>query len=240
MFVHRRALCGFTLALASAGAGCSVSVAPIEVAAGCPERPARASGQLETTAESDLIDDFEHEGASLPRRGGRDGTWASASDGSAEELEASVSDHCAARGERAGHFVASGLSGWGATWTALLRNPVGGMSVHDASTHGGVSFWAALGAQVPAPFSVPVGVTNPAPNAASNEVNCPGCLNYYSKAISLDHQWRRFELRFRDLVQLSNGNPMVPLRLDQLVGLTFWPEGDIDFDIWVDDLRFEP
>lgn len=164
--------------------------------------------------------------------------WVSASDGSADELAWSVSDRCAAQGQRAGHFVGSGLSGWGATWTALLRGSAGNMSTYDASAYGGISFWAALGPQVSAPFSVPVGVTNPAPEGSSSRVACASCLDYYASEISLDHHWQRFELRFSDLVQLNNGNPTTALRLDQIIGLTFWPEGD--FDLWVDDIRFEP
>jgi hypothetical protein len=238
MLSHPHARCGWILALASTGAaGCSVSVEPIDVGAGCPQQPARPT-RLEAATEANLIDDFEHDGTLLPRRGGRDGTWASASDGSADEIETHISDRCAARGLRAGHFAASGLSGWGATWSALMRGQTGSMTLpYDATAYGGVSFWAALSAEFPAPFSLPVGVTTP-PDGASSAVTCPKCLNYYSTTISLDHNWRRFELRFSDLVQLSNGNPMVALRLDQLVGLTFWPEGD--FDIWVDDVRFEP
>jgi hypothetical protein len=238
MHLRRRSLCCFMLTLASAG--CSVSIAPIDVASGCPEQPARTPARSEAAAEADaMIDDFEHEGVSLPRHGGRDGVWAMGSDGTADELEAKLSDHCAARGQGAGHFVGNGFSGWGATWTALLRNPAGGMGTeYDATAYGGVSFWAALSPEAPAPFSLPVGVTNPAPDAAAGGVGCPRCLDYYSSEVVLDHTWRRFALRFSDLTQLNNGNPLVPVRLDELVGVTFWPAGD--FDIWIDDVRFEP
>jgi hypothetical protein len=223
--------------VALASAGCGVSVEPIEVGAGCPQQSARPA--LDATSEPNLIDDFEHEGVQLPRRGGRDGMWVVASDGSSDELDARVSDRCAARGQQAGHFVGSGLSSWGAMWTALLRNQAGSTVVsYDATAYGGISFWAALSPEVSVPFSVPVGVTNPAPDVASSAVACPKCLDYYASKISLDHSWRRFELRFTDLVQLDNGNPTHTLRLDKLVGLTFWP--DRDFDFWVDDVRFEP
>lgn len=235
MLSRRRSFMAWICTLFSAG--CSVSVEPIVVADGCPQQPARGTSRLEATS-ANLLDDFEHEGASLPRRGGRDGMWVSASDGSSDEVEWSVSEHCAARGQRAGHFVGRGLSGWGATWTALLRTSTGSTTTYDASAYGGISFWAAQGTQMAAPLSVPVGVTNPAPEGGSSRVGCASCLDYYATDISLDHHWRRFELRFSDLVQLDNGNPTAALRIDEIVGLTFWPEGD--FDIWVDDVRFEP
>jgi hypothetical protein len=235
MLSRRRSL---VCSLATSGA-CSVTVAPIDVAAGCPAEPPRTAAPRETAGGSDLIDDFEHEGNSLPRRGGRDGMWALLSDGSADTLEAGVSDHCAARGQRAGHFAGNGLSGWGAHWTALLRRQSGGPAVpFDATAHGGISFWAALGSEVPAPFSLQVGVTTPAPDVSAGGVGCATCMGYYASDISLDHTWRRFELRFRELVQADNGNPPAPLRLDTVVGLTFWPTEDVE--IWLDDVRFEP
>ncbi len=186
-----------------------------------------------------MIDDFEHEGASLPVRGDRDGAWILGSDGSAEPPEASVSEHCAARGRRAGHFAGSGFSSWGANWTAVLRSTADGAATpYDATTYGGISFWAAVSPNMPAPFSLPVGVTTL--DVAWNGGICATCMDhYYGTTISLGHAWRRFELRFSDLVaQNGGGDPPIALRLDELVGVIFWPAED--FDLWLDDVRFEP
>ena len=235
MPLPRVALASALFALVSPG--CSTSVAPIEVAAGCPGRPAQGSTPAQGAADEDLIDDFEHEGNALPRRGDRNGTWALGF-GSDGDIEASGSDQCAARGRRAGHFAGSGLSS-SPNWTAVLRSPAGGVpQLVDASAYGGISFWAALGPNVAAPFALQVGVTTPAPSGSRDDIACPGCMGYYVDEVSLQHHWQRFDLRFADLVQFENGNPRVPLRLDTLVGLTFWPDGD--FDIWLDDVRFEP
>ena len=38
--------------------------------------------------------------------------------------------------------------------------------------------------------------------------------------------------------QSGQGFPQVPLRLDQLVSIMIWPEKT--YDIWIDDVRFEP
>ena len=235
---HRGALGCVLVALASSG--CSASVAPIEVAPGCPDGRARASAPALAAADADLIDDFEHEGNALPRRGDRNGTWALGfgSDGSAE-VEASGSDQCAFGGGRAGHFTANGLSERGPNWTALLRSQTGsGAQSIDATAYAGISFWAAAGPGVATPYALQVGVTTPAPSASRSDTACPGCMGYYIDEVALEHHWQRFELRFRDLVQFDNGNPLVPLRLDTLVGLVFWPDRDVD--IWLDDVRFEP
>jgi hypothetical protein len=224
-------------AIAVASAGCGVSVAPIEVAPGCPEQPLRGPAQYEGEAERNLIDDFEHEDPLLPRRAGRDGTWVLGSDGSAEDLEANPSDRCAARGQHAGHFAGRGFSSWGANWTAVLRSAAGGLAVpYDAASYRGISFWAAVGADVPVPFSLPVGVTTM--DVAWNGGICGPCMDYYRTTVSLGHAWQRFEFRFSELTQSGSGDPLIELRRDQLVGMIVWPEGD--FDLWLDDVRFEP
>jgi hypothetical protein len=225
------------LTAALAIGGCEASVAPIQVGPGCPEQPVRAPSRVAAEPEQ-LIDNFESASAFLPRLGGRDGTWVLGSDGTAAQLDAESSDQCAARGQRAGHFAGHGFSSWGANWTAVLRSSASAMAVaYDATAYGGISFWAAVSTDVPAPFSLPVGVTTL--DVAWNGGVCPTCMeHYYRTTISLDHVWRRFELRFADLAQSSSEEVPVAPRLEELVGVIFWPEAD--FDVWLDDLRFEP
>jgi hypothetical protein len=230
------ALSLYGLAVASGLAGCDARVAPIEVAAGCPEQPLRGPSRFADEPEQQLIDDFEHESPSLPRLGGRDGAWILGSDSTGMHLEASVSNRCAGRGLRAGHFSGGGFSSWAANWTAVLRSQPGGMAVpYDATPYGGISFWAAVASNVATPFSLPVGVTTM--DVAWNGGICTKCMDYYRTTISLDHAWQRFEFRFGELAQSGTGQPHVALRLEKFVGLIFWP--DRDFDLWVDDVRFE-
>jgi hypothetical protein len=106
---------------------------------------------------------------------------------------------------------------------------------YDATPYGGISFWAAVSPNVPLPFSLPVGVTTM--DVAWNGGICATCMDYYGTTVSLGHAWRRFELRFADLAQSGSGDPLVALRRDELVGLIFWPTED--FDLWLDDVRFE-
>jgi hypothetical protein len=217
-------------------AGCEASVVPIEVAAGCPEQPLRGPLHFAGEPEQQLIDDFEHTSGSLPRVGGRDGSWVLGSDNTSTHLQASVSDQCAGRGQRAGHLMGKGLTGWGANWTALVRNQPAGTAVpYDATPYSGISFWAAVSSNAPAPFSLPVGVTTI--DVAWNGGICTKCMDFYRTKVSLDHAWQRFELRFKDLAQSGSGDPLLALRIDKLVGVIFWPTRD--FDLWVDDVSFE-
>jgi hypothetical protein len=228
-------LYGWAFALATAG--CDVNIAPIKVADGCPEQALRGPSRRADAPEEQSIDDFEHEDDALPRRADRDGEWTMGWDGTGERPEASASDRCAARGRRAGHFVGNGLTGWGANWTAVLRDPTSGTALpYDGSSYGGVSFWAATSPNAPVPFSLPVGITTS--DVAWNGGICSTCMDYYyGTTVSLGHAWRRFEFRFSDLAQNGSGHAPIPLRLEALVGVIFWPTGT--FDVWLDDVRFE-
>jgi hypothetical protein len=73
---------------------------------------------------------------------------------------------------------------------------------------------------------------------AWNSDLCSVCMDYYRTTITLTRQWQRFELPFDALAQEGTGDPITPLRKDQLVGLIFWPARPLD--LWLDDVRFEP
>jgi hypothetical protein len=184
-----------------------------------------------------LIDDFEGGDAFLPKVGGRDGAWILGSDESFDLLTAAASTACAGRGARAGHFAGSGFSDWGANWTAVLRNTRNNTAVgYDATGYAGISFWAALGGRYSEPAPLPVGVTTL--DVAWNGGVCTQCMDFYRTLVWLTPNWQRLLIRFDDLAQNGTGDPQVPLRRDQLVGFIVWP--DRDFDVWLDDVRFEP
>jgi hypothetical protein len=225
------------LALGLALSACEANVTPIEVGAGCPSEPERGPEQWVSNPDSRLIDDFEGADQFLPRVGGRDGAWILGSDDSFQHLEAESSAHCAARGARAGHFVGNGFRDWGANWTAVLQNVQSGVAApYDATEYGAISFWAALGGEAREPASLPVGVTTL--DVAWNGGVCTTCMDYYRTLVWLTPTWQRLVIRFDDLAQNGSGDPLVALRRDQLVGFIVWPERD--FDVWLDDVRFEP
>jgi hypothetical protein len=75
-------------------------------------------------------------------------------------------------------------------------------------------------------------------DTAWNSSGCTTCNDFYQAKVSLSREWRRFVVRFDDMAQSGYGIPQVAMRRDQLVGFIIWP--DQQFDIWIDDLRFEP
>lgn len=234
---------GALLALCSAAA-CTSQVEPIAVADECPAEPLRRPLAATTVPDGQvdelLIDDFERGDNQLEHIGGRDGAWVVGSDATSVVLTAESSSHCSARGREAGHFAGRDFSEWGANWTAVLKQFVNGMArPYDASAYGGISFWAAVGGSWngPVQLSTPVGVTTM--DVAFNGGLCSVCMDFYRTNITLSSRWERYELRFDALNQAGVGVPLVPLRRDQLVGLILWPPKS-GFDIWIDDVRFEP
>jgi len=64
-------------------------------------------------------------------------------------------------------------------------------------------------------------------------------MDFYAAKVPLSHDWQRFVVPFDNMRQSGTGKPQVPImRRDQLVGFIIWPQQQ--FDIWIDDVRFEP
>ncbi|HEY4186322.1 MAG TPA: carbohydrate binding domain-containing protein [Polyangia bacterium] len=216
--------------------GCDASIAPIDVASGCPEQPLRGPDAWASEPGDQLIDDFEDGDLFLAAVAARNGAWVTGNDESQGTLLAEASSHCAARGNEAGHFSGSGFTDWGANWTAVLRNNNGGTAVpYDGRNYGGISFWAAVGPGATEPFEVPLGITT-IDNAWNGGV-CSTCMDYYATTVTLTKQWQRQVVHFSDMVQSGFGVPQIAMRKDQLVGFILWPKHQ--FDIWLDDVRFE-
>ena len=222
-----------------AGAGCGGTVEPIEVGAGCPDQPVRGPTGYASEPANQLIDDFETGDGKLPKIPPRDGYWVLGSDLLYDKLIALTATSCVARGQYAGHFAGQGSTSWGNNWTAVFRATASNGAVpYDARAYGGISFWAAFGSENgPVDFAVPVGVTT-MDNAWNGGICTSTCMDYYGTTVPLTHLWRRYEIRFADLAQAGWGAPQVPvMRKDQMVGFIIWPKQQ--FDIWIDDVRFE-
>jgi hypothetical protein len=214
---------------------CGASLTPIDVQPGCPEQPMRGPEQFASAPIDRLIDDFEDGDLLLPRVSGRTGSWLSVPAPSAT-LTGEASNRCAARGTQAGHFTALGYPDYGVSWSAVLVATSGPAIANDASAYSGISFWIATGDNALPPLETPFGVvtTDVAPNGGI----CTVCLDYYAIRFPLTKTWTRHVIPFADLHQNGFGVPQVSLRADRLVSLIFWPAHQ--FDIWIDDIRFEP
>jgi hypothetical protein len=222
------------------GGGCGASaLAPIDVAPGCPEQPLRGPDAWAGEPGDRLIDDFDDGDMYLAAVGGRNGAWIVGTDSASGTPIVEMSTRCAARGDAAGHFAGSGSdsSAWGANWTAVFRNNNGSTAVpYDGRAYTGISFWAAVGSGAAEPLEAPVGLTTM--DNAWNSGGCTTCMDYYGTTVPLTRVWQRVVVRFADLVQSGFGVPQVAMRRDQLVGFIIWPLHP--FDIWIDDVRFEP
>jgi hypothetical protein len=221
------------------GAGCGGALDPITVIPGCPGQPLRGptSDLGEPTAQ--LIDDFELGDGHLPKYGGRDGYWVLGQDFATDALIDEVSPLCVGRNKFSGHFAAHGSTIWGNNWTAVFRATTGSNDAvpYDARAYGGISFWAGFGSANGPDFAVPLGVTT-MDNAWNGNVCTSLCQDYYGTTVPMTHNWRRYEIRFDSLAQAGWGVPQVPvMKKDQVVGFIIWPRQQ--FDIWIDDVRFE-
>jgi hypothetical protein len=220
-----------------AGGACSTSVAPIDVAAGCPEQPLRGPDEWASEPAGQLIDDFEDGDGSLAAVGGRNGAWVLGTVGVSGTVTAETSSQCAARGGKSGHFAAASLTSWGANWTAVFKNNNGGNAVpYDGTGYSAISFWAAVGTNALPPFDIPMGLTTI--DCAWNGGVCTDCMDFYATTVTLTPSWQRVVIPFDDMAQAGWGVPQIAMRQDQLVGFIMWPSHQ--FDIWIDDVRFEP
>jgi len=230
----------FVLAL-PALAGCDPSLDLIDVRAGCPDMPLRGPGEFASAPADTMIDDFEDANLSLAQVGGRTGAWMGSlgptpAPGSTVDLD--PSSECVARGTRSAHLTSMATATYAASWTAVMMAQTPAPQSFDASSYRGFSFWIARGDRAVPPFETPIGVTTE--DTAPAFGICESCNDYYAikTRIPLTTTWTRWFVPFSDLRQYGFGRPLVPLRRDKLVSIIIWPEPQ--FDIWIDDLRFEP
>lgn len=254
--IPARPLAGSALTAALAAAwlatGCTRNVEPIEIAAGCPGSPVRGPDQWAGEPADRLIDDFEGADNELTKVAGRTGSWVLGTDKTPSGVAVGeTSSLCAARGAKAGHFAGEGFTDWGANWTAVFLDIGSSANAtalpYDGRAYSGVSFWAAAGSTAVEPLQVPVGLTTM--DVAWNGGICTDrCQDFYRTVVPLTRAWQRLTFKFSDLAQAGWGSPQVAMRIDQLVGLILWPQEGPDggigvnqpFDIWIDDIRFEP
>jgi hypothetical protein len=215
-------------------------VQPIQVGLHCPEQPIRGADARAGEPIDRLIDDFEAGGPMIAAVSGRDGLWVEGDDGTSQMVRWENSMECAVRGTHAAHFFGGGFSDWGANLTSVFRaQPANRAVPYNGTAYGGISFWAAVSRPGAQALDTPVGVTT-LDNAWNGGV-CTSCMDYYRTTVTLTPDWQRIEIRFSDLRQQGWGSPILDMRRDQLVGFIIWPPAPPgSFDLWIDDVRFEP
>ena len=126
------------------------------------------------------------------------------------------------------------MTGWFAMWTGTLLLDSGVPIPYDGRAFSGISFWAAVAEGTPEPYETSVGVST---MDTIWTTSCTTCMGHYGTRITLTSSWQRFVIRFADLSQMGMGAPFL-FRQEALAGVVIRPPGP--FDIWIDDVRFEP
>jgi len=219
-------------------AGCDPSLNVIQVKAGCPDMPLRGPAQFAPAAPEAVIDDFDDGDLWLTRIAGRTGSWVGFGTPGQATAIGEVSSDCVASGAYSGHLSGIDIVNYQANWNAVFIDPFSSAVGFDATTYSGFSLWVAAGVTALPPLELPLGVMTRDTSGGSGLCGV-SCGDYYRKRIPLTTTWTRCVIKFTDLAQSGQqGAPQVPLNKREFVSLMFWPERT--FDIWIDDVRFEP
>jgi hypothetical protein len=220
-------------------AGCNSSLTLIEVQAGCPDMPLRGPEAYPPASPEAVIDDFDDGDLWLKRIAGRTGSWVGFGTPTMGTVFGEASSRCVADGTYSGHLTGTNLAPFGGNWNGVLVDPFSMAIPFDASAYTGFSFWAATGDNAVPPTEMPIGLMTV--DTSGGGGTCNPCGDYYRRrgnAILLTHTWTRWEVKFAELSQSGQGFPQGPLKINQLVSIMIWPEKT--YDIWIDDVRFEP
>jgi hypothetical protein len=223
---------------APALASCDPALNLIQVAPGCPDMPLRGPAEYQPASDEAVIDDFEDGDMRLAQLGGRDGTWVGFGTPGQATVFGEASDRCVAHGTHSGHLTGVQFMSYGGNWNGVLIDPFAQAVPFDARSYSGFSFWVATGADAVAPLEMPIGVMTR--DTSGGAGICTSCGDYYGwkNGIPLTRTWTRWVVKFDEMRQSGRGQPQVLLRKDQLVSIMIWPMNT--YDIWIDDVRFEP
>jgi hypothetical protein len=166
------------------------------------------------------------------------GSWVGFGTPGSATVAGAPSGACVANGRYSGHLTGTQLTTYGGNWNAVLLGTFAQAIPFDASAYSGFSFWVATGDEAVPPLEVPIGVMTRDTSAGAGI--CMPCGDYYKgrTPIPLTRNWTRWVVKFSELKQSGQGFPQVPLKKSELVSLMIWPENS--YDIWIDDVRFEP
>ena len=227
------------VAMGSSLAACNAAVDPIFPGDGCPEMPIRGPEKFANVQPEAVIDDFEDGNLKVVEVAGRTGAWYSFPGGT-QAAAGQATTRCVARGLRSGHFIVTSSAadvGTGMNWNVSFDGMFPNVLSYDASPWSGFSFWIASGDIADAATEMVVGVNTP--EVLAGNAICTVCGDYHRVTIPLTRNWTRWSIRFDQLKQDGTGQPPVPLLpKEHLMNFIFWPKNP--FDIWIDDLRFEP
>jgi hypothetical protein len=257
---HRRA--ALILLIAGGGltaAGCGDNRAtPTGDGSDGGDASAACLGDMGSIDPTQLIDDFEHAGASLPLIAGRIGSWYAAGDMTAGAImqpmgpaspELIPGGRCGSH--KAMHLTGSGFLDWGSQIEGTMHYGANDAGVseelpYDAGARGyqGVRFFARVGDTSTTMVRFAVSDEYARPEAGLCDVNGTvgtQCYDTFGTTLAqaLTTEWREFRIPWTGLAQLDFGvRGGVGPDVSKLYNIQFTFPARVVFDLWVDDISF--
>jgi hypothetical protein len=184
-----------------------------------------------------LIDDFDDGDATLALVAGRDGSWFTYNDGSADAVQTpsggvfAPTFPGASGAGYAGATVGSGFTSWGAGMGFNFRSD---LFAYDVSGYAGVLL--SYRSDVPVALKLVTRGTQAIEYGGTCDVVTLLCYDHYTYWLPASTNWASLETRWDEFTQAGWGI-QVPLDLTQVLGLAF-EVGAGSFDYAVDDLYF--
>lgn len=181
-----------------------------------------------------IIDNFEDMNSALLPSAGRAGTWLAANDGTSTQTLAAEAG--GANGSAAAlHSAGSGFSDWGAAVQVDFKT---GRARFDSSAYTGITFYAR--GQGSIRLEVPTASTAPSAQGGTCSADCS---DSHGMLVPLTADWAPYTVMFDQLKQDGWGAPAA-FNASEVLGLSFRAgkssaaQASIDFDFWIDDVRF--
>ena len=224
------------------------------MAAGCGSHAA-AKPAVDGTgcADPSMIDDLEDGDRFICASGARNGEWYTIEDGTSSnfspkgDFTSTLIPEARGTSLRAARMTGFGFTGAGVAMGVHLNND--GVTPYDASAYQGVKFWMKSNVPLMVQFTRPETLTAGEGGTCVNGATFANCNNPFRFFVTMPatDDWVEYSLPFSTLQQVPGmtadaaGNS-IPGSLtwdpSRLVGIQFFVNPGVTFDVWVDDLRF--
>jgi hypothetical protein len=199
-----------------------------------------AAGML--LAGENVIDDFQDGNQAILEHQGRKGVWYVANDGMGTQtprvdqpLVPSVLSPARGSSTRAIHTFGGPFPNWALIGTSLAMSGDRGAE-YDLSGFEGMRLWVRNGSALAGTAqSVRLNLPTPGTNAGGS---CAVCNDHFGVDIPLTSHWAQVDVPFSSLEQQGYGRPLLASAdLEHVTSLQLGFEGNVAFDLWVDDIE---
>ncbi len=212
------------------------SAAPPAPSAAAAAELERCTPAMRAAGSEPLIDDFEDGDARIALLEHRAGIWSASNDNTGTQrpaLQGPLSMTRIPGGRGASQFALHGSGGKFTKWGASFAADLSARRCYDASTYGGLRFWA----RGRGSLNVAAKMTQIAPEEYGGSCT-HGCSDSHRVTVPLASTWQEQRVTWAVFEQKGFGQ-VVPFDPRSLLSLEFTvgPE-QTPFDFWIDDLRF--